>query len=107
MKLPSYRYKITVVRVIDGDTLECDVDLGFYTRIRTKLRLLGINCPETDSPEGREAKMFTQGKADGLSLTAETHRADKYGNRWNAVVFLPDGTSLNDLLVAAGHAKPV
>jgi micrococcal nuclease len=103
-KLPSYRYRITVVRVVDGDTLECDVDLGFYARIRTHLRLFGINCPELPTPAGKAARDFVSGCALGLSLTADTLKADKYGNRWDAVVYLFDGTTLNDCLVAAGHA---
>lgn len=105
-QLPSYRYRIQLVRVIDGDTIVADIDLGFYARIRTNLRLYGINCPEINTPEGKEAKAFTLNSLTWRSpvLTAETIKADKYGNRWDAVVWLGDGTSLNQLLVDKGHA---
>ena len=108
-KSPSYRYRVTVIRVVDGDTLLCDVDLGFYTRIRTKLRLAGVNCPELDTAEGKAARDYVAHALGGSAgvWTADTVRADKYGNRWDAVVYLPDGRSLNDLLVESGYAVRV
>lgn len=108
MKLPAYRYRIDVIRVIDGDTIEVDADLGFYTRIRTKLRLYGINCPELSTNAGGKARAFvlkTLVEHDS-HVTADTIKADKYGNRWDAVVWLGD-KSLNDMLLEAGLAESV
>ena len=48
MKAPpfEYRYRAANPRVIDGDTVDCDVDLGFRIRTQMRFRLLGINAPE-------------------------------------------------------------
>ncbi len=133
-----YRYRVSVLRVVDADTLEVDVDLGFYTWVRmVKLRLKGIDCPEMSTPEGVAAKEYTTkllglsplnllpgppGTAASLSpplhaltptllnlispvIIADTVKPDKYGNRWDARVYLPDGRCLNDVLVEAGFAK--
>lgn len=103
--LPQYRYRISVVRVIDGDTIEADIDLGFYARIRTNLRLYGIDCPEMNTPEGKAARQAVIDIViDGGPLTADTIKADKYGNRWDAVVWLSDGRNLSLELVKSGHA---
>lgn len=104
-KLPGYHYRISLVRVIDGDTIEADIDLGFHTRIRTNLRLYGINCPEMNTLQGRLAREQTiQILSLVDELTADTIKADKYGNRWDAIIWLPDGKSLNDTLVERGYA---
>lgn len=42
-----YEYNLKLTRVIDGDTIEGMVDLGFGIHMKKKIRLLGINAPET------------------------------------------------------------
>jgi micrococcal nuclease len=105
-KLPAYRYRIEVVRVIDGDTVEADVDLGFHTRIRTNLRVRGINCPELNTDAGKAAKahLVHLVQQTGGKWIADTLKADKYGGRWDAVIWLSDAVSLADHMVNAGHA---
>lgn len=106
VKRPAYRYQITVREVIDGDTLKVDVALGFHTVVTTNLRLLGVNCPELITPAGLAARDFTRQAIDDCSrvLIADTVKPDKYGDRWGATVWLSDSLSLNDHLVAHGHA---
>jgi len=59
-----YDYKVTGIRrVIDGDTFDFDVSLGFFATIRIRVRLAGIDTPEifgrnSDLPRGREARDF-------------------------------------------------
>ncbi|MCK4429246.1 MAG: hypothetical protein KAU95_02630, partial [Candidatus Aenigmarchaeota archaeon] len=43
---PDYKYKAKLVRVVDGDTIEVVMDLGFYIQLKEKLRLAGVNTPE-------------------------------------------------------------
>ena len=43
----KYFYDARVLRVVDGDTVDMDVDLGFHTRVKKRVRLYGINAPET------------------------------------------------------------
>jgi micrococcal nuclease len=107
---PVYRYKVDVIRVIDGDTIVMDVDLGFNTWVRkVKFRLKGINAPELSTPEGKDALLFILSclpKYGSNQITADTIKPDKYGNRWDAVVYLGN-INLNEYMVENGHAVKV
>jgi len=61
-----YDYKvIDVPRVIDGDTFDLDIDLGFYASLRVRIRLYGIDTPEifgrNASPLGTLAREYAVG----------------------------------------------
>lgn len=53
-----YEYKAKLVKVIDGDTIDLNVDLGFYIFIQMRFRMAGINTPERGKPGWNEAKQF-------------------------------------------------
>jgi endonuclease YncB( thermonuclease family) len=102
-----------VTRVVDGDTLVADLDLGWgIWHIGAKVRLAGINCPEMGTPEGHAAREFALdllpvvlGAPGGwVPVTITSKALDKYG-RTLAEVTLPDGRSLRVALLAAGHAE--
>lgn len=113
-----YTYRAKVVRVIDGDTLVADVDLGFRIHVNGEtFRLYGIDAPETQSRGGRV--VTEEEKARGL-LAKETLRAmlegkdiflctikDKQGKygRYLARIFY-EGVDVNRWLVDNGHAVP-
>lgn len=114
-------YRAIDVRTVDGDTIDVEVDLGFYVTARARLRFAGINCPEIDTPEGKAARDATAGwlhdnrmiiisHINQWPLFIETRPAQDIYNRWIAVIRPntgPDaaaGASLNDWLVAGGHA---
>lgn len=106
-----YEYRARVIHVVDGDTLDLDVSLGFHVQIKGRFRLLGLNTPESFGPDacdaGRAAKAWVQETLpEGTEVIVQTRRdaGDKYG-RYLAVVLL-NGQSVNDALVSAGHAKP-
>ena len=102
-----------VVHAVDGDTFDIDIPDGQYTR--TRIRLWGIDAPETHDPRkpgfvgfyGPEASEFTKGqtlhKNVRIELEPEKDSRDKY-HRLLAWVFLPDGRLLNRLLVEQGYA---
>lgn len=100
-----------VVRVVDGDTLILDLDLGWKVwRMGERVRLSGINCPEMNTPEGAAARDFTHftlrtGPLGTVvpDVTFVSRSLDKYG-RPLGVVKLADGRVLNDLIFDAGHA---
>jgi micrococcal nuclease len=110
-----YHYAATLVRVIDGDTLVVDLDLGLRTWVRdVHLRLLGINCPELPTVAGREARQATMSWLSSVSefgtfyVITDKDRTEKYG-RWLATVYSDasfTGEPLNHWLVSAGHAEP-
>ena len=83
-----YTYRAWLDYVIDGDTVVLYVDLGFSTYSRQKLRLRGIDCPETETPEGKKAGAFVEEQLKrSRIITIRTYRKDKY-DRYLADVFL-------------------
>jgi len=105
----------TVVRVIDGDTFLCDVDLGFYVTVRMSCRLAGINAPEHNQPGGGEARTALAAMLGKGRVTVESVRADKYAGRFDAAVFVTEPTdsagmyrawNVNAWLVEQGYAVP-
>ncbi len=107
-----YEYRATIVRVIDGDTLEVAVDLGFRIVMEQTLRLLGVNAPEMNAPgleeraKAQAAKEFVAGICwPGRVVRIQSHKprpTDRYG-RWLATITLPDGCDLTEQIIAAGH----
>ncbi len=87
-----------VVGVTDGDTI-CVMHNGQAE----KIRLHGIDCPESHQPYGRKAKKFVSDLVFGKVVTIEVRDTDKYGRTVGEVI-LSDGHSLNRELVEAGYA---
>ena len=106
-----HRRTFTVVNIVDGDTIDIDVPDGQYKH--TRIRLWGIDTPETKNPQvgqmyfGPEAAEFagqvTLGKEVRVYLDEGNRTRGKYG-RLLAYVELPDGEFLNELLLEKGYA---
>ncbi len=109
-------YPCRVTSVTDGDTLVCEVDLGFRTHAEVQVRLLDAWCPETRTTDptekaaGLAAKGYTQIWVDGyqpgdvrwpLALRCEGKQSFA---RWLGHITCLPGRSLSADLVAAGHA---
>jgi endonuclease YncB( thermonuclease family) len=114
-----YTYQARIERVVDGDTLVVNIDCGFRTWTRQRLRLKGINAPELSTIEGRRAKRFVEERlvpcASVIIKTTRTDSTDLYGRYLADVFFDPqendphhvaqNGQYLNQLLLDSGHAK--
>jgi len=105
---PVYERTAVVTKVVDGDTLHLDVDLGCDTSLAMTVRLYGVNAPEMSTPEGRVAKQFVAdwiaGRAGhGFVLRTVKDRREKYG-RYLADLLAADGTSLCQALLDSGNA---
>lgn len=102
----TFQYPARVVRVIDGDTVILDVDLGFGVWFRNQsFRLLGINAREKASLGGVEARDNLVALLPiGSALTATSVKNDKYGGRYDAVLTMPDGRDLAATLIQEGWA---
>lgn len=107
-----YHYTAKLVRVIDGDSLVLDIDLGFSTYTLRHVRLIGINAPElrTRNPIEKQAGHAAKAHIEKLltgRLTVTSRQLDKFG-RVLGVVFseLKDGThiNVNDQMIVDGHA---
>ncbi len=87
-----------IERVIDGDTLIAQVDLGFSFWTRQTLRLRGIDAPEIDTPEGKRAKKFVEQELAAVPyVIISSTKSDKY-DRYLADVFYQPSAS-------AGHPR--
>lgn len=108
-----YEYKCTLARVVDGDTVELYVDLGFHITVKETFRLEGINCPERGTPGGTAATAYATawfaGHVDLICHSTKVRGTDKYG-RWLAAIAGADAggviTILNAELLRTGHAVP-
>lgn len=87
-----------VIRVLDGDTIEVLVD-----QQPIRIFLSEIDCPEKKQPFGNAAKKYVLEIVAHEIVTVEARNKDRYG-RTIGEVFLPDGESLNRLLIRDGYA---
>ncbi len=104
-----YEYKAFVLKIIDGDTIDVDLDLGFKIHTKQRLRLYGINTPEIrgeEREEGLKSKKFVESHLPvGKEILVKTQKdkTGKYG-RYLATIIV-DGVNLNELLIAEGLAE--
>lgn len=110
-----YEYHARIIRVVDGDTVEADLDLGCDVHVNLMLRLLGINAPEHGTTEGEVASVSLRGLVGAYSeggrllVRTEKDRTEKYGRYLATLVgWHSDGTeqSLNVRMIELGHAVP-
>jgi endonuclease YncB( thermonuclease family) len=92
-------YTAEVVGISDGDTLT----VLKADRKQVKIRLHGIDAPESGQDFGKRAKQTASELAFGKAVTILPHDIDRYG-RTVADVILPDGRSLNQEMVREGYA---
>jgi micrococcal nuclease len=102
-------YRFTLLRVVDGDTLEVDIELGFGLRFcGQRLRLWGVNCPECRGPTrdaGLAASRFVEDCLRGQQLVMTLRGKDSFG-RWLAEVrYGEQQRDLATTLLDAGQAK--
>lgn len=99
-----YEYRAMLTRVIDADTVELRLDLGFrLSRDPSPYRLARIDAPELATEAGKAARMALLAYLDGKSLLVQTQRADSFG-RYICDLYA-DGTCVNDWLVNDGYAS--
>lgn len=95
-----YHYSGMIVRWIDGDTVDMDIDLGFHITFRQRFRVLGVDTPERGDVNYDAARQFSQERFPvGSWIEVHTEKEDKYGR------YLVDLPGLSDALIAAGLAN--
>ena len=103
--MSDYTYAAVVTRVVDGDTIDCSVDLGFNMMASLRFRLHAYDAPEVTGVErvhGGIARDYLSGFLRGENVTLTTHKGDSFG-RWLASVELADGRDLVLHLLGAGY----
>ena len=113
-----YTYKIKLDRVVDGDTIDAYIDLGFDVSVKKRIRFMGINTPESrtrdleEKARGLAAKERVKQLLEGCNrIQLESHGVGKYGRCLGELsVDKIDGKecltleNVNELLIKEGHA---
>ncbi|MGE7191758.1 thermonuclease family protein [Lysinibacillus fusiformis] len=89
--------------VVDGDTLDVSIDVGFDFQTSQRLRLYGFNTPERNEPGYLEAKQFVLDTCYLKPVQITTYKKDSFG-RWISIVYV-DGQNLNEWLLSEGLAE--
>ena len=110
-----YVYRIRAVhKVVDGDTIDADIDLGFDISLTKRIRLAGVDTPEsrtTDTKEkalGLEVKEWLKKRLDGakdiLIKTELPDSTEKYGRIIGHLYINGESVSINNQMVNEGYA---
>jgi len=100
-----YEYYTKIDKVVDGDTVDVFIDLGFSVWHKERIRLAGIDTAEKNTPLGKALKQFLVANIEGKTIRLQVSKPDKYG-RYLGVAFLKDSSiSINDQLIKANLAK--
>ena len=115
-----YEYMAQVTRVVDGDTFDCNVQLGFNIQVHERVRMAGIDTPESRTRNKAEKQLGLASKARLKELLASAQPVKKNGKklitlktskqtkgkfgRILATVFVGD-MNVNQTLIDEGHAR--
>ena len=107
-----YEYKAKLKRVLDGDTCDAYIDLGFDVSVKKRIRFMGVDTWESrtrdldEKKKGLAAKEYTKemlSKNEG-EFTIKSHGVGKYGRVLGELFIEGEDKSLNELLKDNGHA---
>lgn len=101
-----YEYRCSVIKTVDGDTVDCIVDVGFRVSIEMRFRLAGINAPEMKTPEGPASKArLSELMPVGSTLIVRTNKdkQEKYG-RYLGTFWDAEQHEVNARMVDEGFA---
>lgn len=100
-----YNFKAELIRILDGDTIEVNIDLAFKMFHRRTIRLLGFDAAETrtkdmnEKAKGMEQKFWMQAEmSQHKHLIVQTVKMDNFG-RYLGWVFDPEGNNINNKFI--------
>ena len=111
-----YEYKVKVVRVIDGDTVDVDIDLGFGVWLRKeRVRIMGIDTPESRTRDKVEkafglaskAKLKELLKNGAILKTQVSKKGEDMKGKFGRILgdfILEDDRKVTEVLIKEGHA---
>ena len=103
-----WEYRAEILRVIDGDTVDARVDLGFKVHYNVRVRLHGINAPESRTRDKEEkirglaAKERLEQLVAGKTVTLKSHGVGKFGRCLGEITV--GNSNVNTQLLKEGHA---
>lgn len=115
-QMPTYVYKAVVERIIDGDTMDVRIDVGFDTHIYKRIRLLGVDTWEMRGDEkekGKIAKEYVESvmrtSLGEIYVQTEMDGEGKYGRllAWVWTRRVGNYVCLNEDLLEKGHGLPM
>lgn len=102
-----YEYKAIVTRVVDADTIDVMIDLGFSVWTSQRIRLLGINAAEKNTEFGKLAIEYVKNvlpEKSEIIIQSEKDEKEKFGRYLGRILFPNSRQCLNDTLIAMGYA---
>ena len=110
-----YEYRVNIVKIVDGDTVDVDIDLGFGMWIKDeRVRMMGIDTPESRTRDKVEKKFGLASKAKLKSLLGKTGvlktQVNKHGEymkgKFGRILgdFVVDDKMATEILIETGHA---
>jgi micrococcal nuclease len=107
----DYIYNAKITNIVDGDTVDVSIDLGFYVFINERIRLNGIDTPELNSSDPIKREAAKAAKAFllpfvGSDISIVSYKKDKYGRFLGDIYLKGNTVSINTTLINEGHAVP-
>ena len=99
-----YEYTARIESVVDGDTIDAVIDLGFKVSTRQRMRLARIDTPERGQAGYSEARDFVREAVLEKPVKIRTEKVSKWGY-YLAEIILDDGRNLSDALISAKLAR--
>ena len=105
----AFVYNATLDRIVDGDTLDCILDLGFDVKLhKQRVRLAGIDTPESRSRELAEKKLGLAAKERLKEICSGKFKIKSLGKgKYGRILGIPyteDGKDICKMLINEGHA---
>ncbi len=104
----GYRFNAHLVRVVDGDTIDADIELGFSVFMRDRIRLMGIDTPESRTRNLAEKALGLKAKERLIELCVGTFKIKSLGKgKYGRILGIPytaDGEDICQKLISEGHA---
>ena len=108
-----YRYKVKVVKVVDGATVDVDIDLGFgMTYKKQRVRMKGIDTPESRTRDleekkfGLASKEFLKEQLKDQEIELVSHDKGKFGRILGELFVGSSAYSINRIMIDNHHAVP-
>ena len=112
-QVKKHGYSCKLVRVVDGDTADAMIDLGFKTWVKARIRFMGVDAWESrtrnleEKKKGLAAKAYVKDlleNSDDGKFSIISHGVGKYGRVLGELFVKGHDTSVNELLKENGHA---
>jgi micrococcal nuclease len=99
-----YEYQAKIISVVDGDTVDVEIDLGFKINIHQRIRLAGINTPERGEHGFLEAKQCLTDEILNKIVKLQTTKISKWGYYLGDIY--SEDKHINQFMIDQGFAKP-